>query len=371
MKVRALLLAVLVCPAAIVIPHAAATPSDDLTPVGGRVLTSGVRYTKYHWRQSTAPVYVAQVMRRSTASVKVISAHDLIGGGRETVYSMCRRTSGCIAAVNGDFWDTRHASAAVLGGVVSRGELWKSPNPFAQQTSVDPPHLELTWSGELTNSAGRSVRLAGVNIAPVPNTIVLYTPRYGQPLGGVRKTSFKVAAPAGQLGQLGATTPLTGLQSGAVGTRVRTGQAGFVASGSAGTVLRQLFDDGGVTLTLSTNAVTTEGIGYHPAVLHDGHRLRTDPHDPMLTEANPRTMLAWDSSRTWLVAADGRERGGAGLTVDGVVDLARDLGATNAVMLDGGGSTTFDVGGHIVNHPSDGRQRPVSNALAIVVSGAR
>src|SRR5689334_20825664 len=98
MKVRALLLAVLVCPAATVIPHAAAARSGDLTPVGGRVLMAGVRYTKYHWRHSKAPVYVAQVMRRSTASAKVISAHNLIGGGRETVYSMCLRTTGCIAA---------------------------------------------------------------------------------------------------------------------------------------------------------------------------------------------------------------------------------------------------------------------------------
>jgi hypothetical protein len=378
MKVRALLLAVLLGasglfvpgPSELVVPGAAATPSGDLTPVGGQVLMAGVRYTKYRWRRSSAPIYIAQVMRGGNASVKVISARDRIGGGRETVYSMCLRTKGCIAAVNGDFWDTQHSSAAALGGVISRGELWKSPNPFSQQTSVAPPKLGLTWSGTLTNDAGMTVRLAGVNVDPVPNRVVLYTPRYGQPLGGVRKTSFKVTAPAQLLGRLGAKTPLTHLGSGAVGTRVHPGQAGFVASGSAGAALWELFSTGGVTLTLSTNAPTTESIGFHPAVLRDGHWVKTDPHDSMLTEANPRTMLAWNSSRTWLIAADGRERGGAGLRISDVVALVQHLRATNAVMLDGGGSTTFDVRGHILNHPSDGKLRPVSNALAVIVSGA-
>jgi hypothetical protein len=87
----------------------------------------------------------------------------------------------------------------------------------------------------------------------------------------------------------------------------------------------------------------------------------------MLTNANPRTLVAWSPTKTWLVAADGRKRGGPGLTVGEVVTLVRYPGATNAVMLDGGGSTAFDAAGRVVNQPSEGRERPVSNALAVVV----
>jgi Phosphodiester glycosidase len=279
----------------------------------------------------------------SSASLKVMSAHNVTGGGLETDRSMCARTPGCVAAVNGDFWDVAHPNAAVLGGLVLRREMWKSPNRTGQQASVAPPKLGLTWSGELTDKAGTTIKLAGVNTAPVRNATVLYTPRYGQAIGAVGSTSFKAAAPAQLLGRLARKTPLSGLRAGAGGTRVRAGQAGLVASGAAATALRQLFRAGGVTLTLSTSEPTTESIGYHPAIMRDGRLTRTDPHDPMLTNANPRTLVAWSPTKTWLVAADGRKRGGPGLTVGEVVALVRDLGAPNAVMLDGGGSTAFDA----------------------------
>src|SRR5262249_49831495 len=159
------------------------------------------------------------------------------------------------------------------------------------------------------------------------------------------------AAPT--LARLGRKTSLSGLRSAANGTRVRAGQAGLVASGSAATALTKLFHSGGVTVTVSTSEPTTDSIGSHPAGPRRGRVLHTDPKDSMLTDANPRTLLAWNSTRTWLIAADGRENGGAGLTVGGVVTLVRDLGATNAVMLDGGGSTTFDASGQVLNRPSD------------------
>lgn len=156
-------------------------PVQDARRVGPQLRTgtisAGVQYTKYHWRHST--IYVAQVMNNSGAALQVMSAHNLIGGGLETVRSMCARTRGCVAAVNGDFWDVAHPSAAALGGMVMRGELWKSPNYTGQQVSVAPPtprltaRLGLTWSGELTDKAGTTIQLAGVNTAPAPNTTVL------------------------------------------------------------------------------------------------------------------------------------------------------------------------------------------------------
>lgn len=367
MKGRALLLAVAVTAGAVFLPGAAAAPTPDLTPLVSQSISAGVHYTKYHWRHSTAAIYVAQVMNKSDASFKVMSAHNLIAGGRETVSSMCARTAGCIAAVNGDFWDVTHPSAAVLGGVVVGGEMWRSPNRTGQQVSVAPPQLGLTWSGELTDKDGTTLKLAGVNTDPVPNATVLYTPRYGEEIGARGNTAFTAVAPAQLLGRLGRKTPVSALRSGARGAWVRSGQAGFVASGPAVTELRKLFRVAGVTLTLSASEPTTENIGYHPVIMRDGKLIRTDPRDPMLTNPNPRTLFAWSATKTWLVAADGRESGGAGLTVGDVVALVRDLGATNAVLLDGGGSTTFDAGGRVLNDPSDGRERPVSNALAVVV----
>jgi exopolysaccharide biosynthesis protein len=47
----------------------------------------------------------------------------------------------------------------------------------------------------------------------------------------------------------------------------------------------------------------------------------------------------------------------------------RDLGAVQALNLDGGGSTTMVVNGEVVNKPSDGFERLISNAV-LVLPGA-
>ena len=78
-----------------------------------------------------------------------------------------------------------------------------------------------------------------------------------------------------------------------------------------------------------------------------------------------------------LVVADGRSRHEAeGLSLPELTRVMRWLGCSDAVNLDGGGSTTMFVRGlgtdGIVNHPSDnGRfdtqgQRPVANAIIVV-----
>jgi hypothetical protein len=129
MKRRALLLVVAVTAGAVFLPGAAAAPTPDLASLSSQRISAGVQYTKYLWRHSTAAIYVARIMSNSSsASLKVMSAHNVTGGGLETVRSMCARTPGCVAAVNGDFWDVAHPNAAALGGMVLRGEMWKSPN---------------------------------------------------------------------------------------------------------------------------------------------------------------------------------------------------------------------------------------------------
>jgi exopolysaccharide biosynthesis protein len=77
-----------------------------------------------------------------------------------------------------------------------------------------------------------------------------------------------------------------------------------------------------------------------------------------------------------LITVDGRQAGySAGMTLREAAQLARDLGASQAINLDGGGSTTMVVAHRnprgyrydVVNQPSDSAgERPVGNALAII-----
>ncbi len=83
---------------------------------------------------------------------------------------------------------------------------------------------------------------------------------------------------------------------------------------------------------------------------------------------HPRTMIGVDKAGfIWLVAVDGRQPAHSiGMTLPELRGLAVALGLTDALNLDGGGSTTMVVGNRIVNRPSDpAGPRPVSDVILV------
>ncbi|MDQ4131644.1 MAG: phosphodiester glycosidase family protein, partial [Actinomycetota bacterium] len=86
---------------------------------------------------------------------------------------------------------------------------------------------------------------------------------------------------------------------------------------------------------------------------------------------HPRTIIGWNpSGQRFMVTVDGRSNHSRGVTLAEAATLMLGLGATDAVNLDGGGSTTFVVNGQVANRPSDGAERPVPNAWVVVSKSA-
>jgi len=84
---------------------------------------------------------------------------------------------------------------------------------------------------------------------------------------------------------------------------------------------------------------------------------------------HPRTMFGIDrDGYAWLVTVDGRQPDtSAGMTLVELQRLARRIGLTDAINLDGGGSTTMVIAGTVVNHPSDPTgARTVSDVLLVM-----
>lgn len=84
---------------------------------------------------------------------------------------------------------------------------------------------------------------------------------------------------------------------------------------------------------------------------------------------HPRTMIGTrPDGSIWLVTVDGRQpQLSAGMTLVELRAFAQAIGLTNAVNLDGGGSTTMWVRGEILNSPSDAAgPRKVSDALLVM-----
>jgi hypothetical protein len=68
-----------------------------------------------------------------------------------------------------------------------------------------------------------------------------------------------------------------------------------------------------------------------------------------------------------LVVVDGRQPGySTGMTMQEFARLFLDLGAVDAMNLDGGGSSTMVVNGEVVNRPSEGVERSVGSAIVVL-----
>jgi len=118
-----------------------------------------------------------------------------------------------------------------------------------------------------------------------------------------------------------------------------------------------------------------------PMLVRDGTPLRA-PHDPegFVTGAHqfdsditcgrhPRAALGTSDDELIALVCDGRRTGiDAGLTLTELAQLMADLGARQAINLDGGGSTALIHHGHLLNRPYDDQDRPSSNPRAVATA---
>ena len=111
--------------------------------------------------------------------------------------------------------------------------------------------------------------------------------------------------------------------------------------------------------------------GGYPMLLRNGESVlgRFDDMIPGFSvKEHPRTAVALRPDGTvLLVAVDGRSESSGGMSLPQLTDFLKALGATDALNLDGGGSTVLALDGQVVSHPSDKEgERPVSTALLVL-----
>jgi MYXO-CTERM domain-containing protein len=141
-----------------------------------------------------------------------------------------------------------------------------------------------------------------------------------------------------------------------------------IGFGSHGRVA--LFDSHGKIFGPVPETWMTDVVTGSPRVLANGEVLRyTTPRHAL--SRNPRTLVGVDATRStlYLMVVNGREGANKGMTCPEAARVLRDFGASDAINLDGGGSSTLYVRaeGGLVTHTPDGVERPVGNHLGIVL----
>ncbi|RIH67180.1 phosphodiester glycosidase family protein [Mariniphaga sediminis] len=104
-----------------------------------------------------------------------------------------------------------------------------------------------------------------------------------------------------------------------------------------------------------------------PIVIDDNKKMEMWD-SPFVNKRHPRSFVAFSKGKLLLGVVDGRDPGRAeGMNLHELRILARGLGCSDLLNLDGGGSSTLYVKGvsgtGIINVPSDGQERPVKSII--------
>jgi hypothetical protein len=156
------------------------------------------------------------------------------------------------------------------------------------------------------------------------------------------------------------------------------GGAVLVARGSAAVTLQAEAPVGSsvaVQLLLKPDwPGVADAIGGGPQLVRNGAAIfrANEVFTPLqLQPRAPRTAVGQlADGRVILVAVDGRQPGySVGMTNFEMAQTLVRLGAVTGMGLDNGGSTTVAFDGQLLNRPSGGAERPISNALAFLYTG--
>lgn len=369
-------------------------------------LHPGLKVYRYDWYAERCVAYVAE-MNRSHPDLhfEVAIAKDQILG-KETVRSLAHRRSQredrrVLVAINGGFGvlgDMKGYGGALENLHIQDGELMTQPASDKEAcfgvTSegdflVGPVELEAT-----VTVGAYSFALECMNQRFLDGCrVILYTPRMGDSTHTNRRRTYEIT--------------LTGLKLPIIGSY----ESEFVVNRFGKKGNNPIPDNGAVISFRSRidKQLDTElnehkqgkiEIGLKPAIWNDatqaiGGRIRLvengqvnqiiekqhraqKKHTPgkrqrdLVLSYEPRTALGYNAEKLILIVADGRRMGySTGLSLYQLASLLIELGAREAINLDGGSSSTFVVDGDIVNRPSGQSERDVLNAVFITVDKPR
>lgn len=130
-----------------------------------------------------------------------------------------------------------------------------------------------------------------------------------------------------------------------------------------------------VSLTWDVESWTgvTDVIGGAPQLLANSKIVTNNNCGTYFCDRNPRAAIAYtNDGRILLVVVDGRSSGSVGETPVAFAQTLKNLGAISALNLDGGGGATMWIKGKgVVNVPSDGSERPVTQAVLVLPGSDR
>jgi Tol biopolymer transport system component len=350
-----------------------ATSEGDLTAT--QALAPGVTFAELRYESSD--IFVVRVKPHFKPTIDVVLGGNTLAG-RERVSSVAR-LHGAVAAINGDF---PLPSGKPSHPFAQDGDLKLTSFAFGNNfaISVDENHTYLDHPVELLRVSERDSGDTWMferwnSGTPTSAEIAAFSPPGGTEDQPPRYACSARLMPSGRRRWLperrGIVRPFQ--VNGARCSAKRMGRlGGVVLAAQPGTDGAFLLDTLRTEEELAVSwyfdgwTGVADSIGGFPALMDKGEVV-AHGCSSLLCNRHPRSGIGITANDVViLVVADGRRADSAGLTLFQFGKLFDNLGATDAVNLDGGGSSTMVVKGKIRNQPSDGSERAVCCTVLVL-----
>lgn len=328
----------------------------------------GVRYGQFRQGTESGQVFVNYLkvdLNNPKVAIKPVLANGG-AGGLQRVGDMVAEYN-AVAAINGTYFA---GNGMPLGLVIIDGKLVSYPifNRTAVGFTKDRKVLfeQVDCTGEIVLDTGARIPLTGVNRVRRENDIIVYTQDYGQ---STRTNDYGL-----ELVVVDGTV-LEVRQAG--NTRIPENGVVISAHGASRDVLvgvqpgDQLMVGWKMTPEWPKQGVV-QAIGGGPRLVKAGEVFLTGQQERFQADVvngrAPRTAIGVTAdNQLLLVTVNGRRQDvSIGMTLQELAKLMIDLGAVDAMNLDGGGSATLVVRERVLNLPSDGAERPVASAILVM-----
>jgi hypothetical protein len=353
---------------------ASASTASDATSVSG-LNVHAMNGAPYGVR---APIHVL-TFNGPQYSLAIDLANHEVDGGLETPSSMCRSTVGCVAAVNGDFYDVtpkgKPDPGDEVGGIIQNCVLLHTPEIAHQQVDLDGQQVNegLDWSVSVDVN-GVTVPITAINQElpmryldvnlPLAGTL-LFTTQYALRIpsaSGRRTYEFVPVNSATSPTTINTTADLELVAQTTNAVRVPVNHVDI--SAPTGSSFASLTVGDTVTMT-TTSSAGCNNIGGHPILLNDGVVVPISSSDIYMAQRYARTVIGWTASGETIIMMVAGTDDKSGATGRQLVRLLQSLHVVTALDLDGGNSTALYADGRIFYHAGRA-ERPVSTGLLVV-----
>ncbi len=312
---------------------------------------------------------------------------------RETLPEIVSREGGekrVLAGINGSFFGD---GSQIDGPLISGGDLIQCPPSrkaaflWTRSRGCLVAKPGEGGHGTLEPPEGGTIRLNFINRVRGRNSVTLYAPDWGPSTGttgeGIEVILRRVSGPFRPSKEVSGVVESVKTGAGSINNLIPPDGMVVSARDAAAERLRKsIRPNYRVRLrwipdnpNLADAELAIGGAGW---ILKDGKPFQENwalYAEEFAHTRHPRTAVAWNKDYLWFFTCDGRQPDrSVGMTFREMADFLSDrLGATDAVNLDGGGSTTLTIGSRIVNSPCDGLEsspegtpRKIADALLLV-----